>query len=79
MLAGNILFRSIIGIGKNHQNFGNIFSNVFEYCCMIECFRAIMVIKHDFLIHLHLLGPSGGVETHLSGSGFITFLWAKQM
>ena len=28
-----------------------------------KCFYAIIEIKHDFLIYLHLLAPSGGVET----------------
>ena len=38
-------------------------NNFFDYCCMTECLNVIPVIKHDFLIHLHLLGPSGDVET----------------
>ena len=40
-----------------------------------ELFKAIIVIKHAFLIHGHLLGPSEGV----SDSGFNTSLAAQQM
>ena len=45
---------------QEKRTFRSIFSKVFEWR---NIFYAIIAIKYDFLIHLHLLGPSGGVET----------------
>ena len=56
--AGNVPFRAIIGTGK--KNFSKHFLQNFR---VTKCFYAVRTIKHGFLIHLHLLDPSGGVET----------------
>ena len=44
---------------QEKKNFRSSFSKVFER----QNLFAIIAIKHDFLIYLHLLGPSGGAET----------------
>ena len=55
--VGNVPFRAIIGTGK--KNFSKHFLISFQ---VTKCFFGIIAFKHDFLIHLHLLGPSGGIE-----------------
>ena len=66
---GNVAFRAIIGTGKK-----NFLQHFLQSFWVTKCFYARMVIKHNFLIHLHLLGPTGGV----SGSGFNTSLGVQQ-
>ena len=51
------------------------YSNVFKFC-----FNAIIALKHDFLIHLHQLGPSEDVETRARKARVSTpHFGAKQM
>ena len=75
MFAGNVLFHTIIDTGK--KNFTKIFLQSFQ---VTKCCYAIIAIKHDFLIHvhLHLLGPEGGAEA-LKDSGFKTRPGAQQI
>ena len=55
---GNVPSRAITATGKKN------FSMQFLLCFQVtKCFYAIRAIQHDFLIHLDLLGFSGGVET----------------
>ena len=50
-------FRGITARGRHTVS--KQLSNVFEYFCLTECFRALIAIKHDFV----MLRSSGGVET----------------
>ena len=45
---------------QKKKNFSKHFLQSFR---VTKCFYAIIAIKHDFLIHLHLLGHEGDVET----------------
>ena len=56
--AGNVPSHAIIGTGNKE-----LFEAFLQRFRVTNCFYAIIAIKHDFLMHLHLLGPSGGVET----------------
>ena len=40
----------------------SMYSNVFKHSFMIDVFNANLVMKHDFLMHLHLLSLSENVE-----------------
>ena len=74
--AGNMPFHAIVGTGK--KNFSKDF-----FCdgCTCQsfratkCFYAILAIKHAFLIHKHLLGPSGGVKPSPFRLGFQHLPW----
>ena len=52
--ACNVPFRTVVGTGK--KNFTKHFLQSFR---VTKWFYEIIVIKHVFLIHSHLLGPSG--------------------
>ena len=68
-------FFAPLGTGK--KNFSNQFLQSFRET---KCYYAIIAIKHAFLIHKHLLGPSGGVETlAFQARRFNTSLGVQQM
>ena len=56
--AGNLPSHAIIGTRKKF-----FLKHFLPTFWVTGSFYAMIVIKHGFLIHLHLLGPEGGVET----------------
>ena len=45
-----------------YKNFPTHFFKIIKFSCITECFYAIIAIKHDFLRHSHLPGPSVRVK-----------------
>ena len=62
MFAGNMVFRGITSTEKKEFEATPTFSS-YEVLLHDRMFLCNNAIKHDCLILLHLLGPSGGVDT----------------
>ena len=60
---------------QEKRAFRSLFSKVLEWR---NIFYAIIAIKYDFLIHLHLLGPSGGVEI-LAFQARVRAVWSESL